>query len=67
MLQYLNITVKVKNGFFHKNILSCGIMALVKMYSLSGCFLDSVLIFYLDVMSAGTGHNPLGVQKLDKE
>lgn len=42
-------------------------MGLVKMYSLSACFLDSVLIFHLDVLSAGTGHNPLGVQKLDKE
>lgn len=46
-------------------------MALVKKYSISACFKvcfsDSVLILYLDILSAGTGHNPLGVQKLDKE
>lgn len=41
------------------------------MYSISACFkvrfLDSVLVLYQDILSAGTGHNPLGVQKLDKE
>lgn len=46
-------------------------MAPVKMYSISAwykvCVLDSVLMLYLDVLSAGTGHNPSGVHKLDKQ
>lgn len=65
------MAMKVKNWFLYKSGFSSGIMAPVKMYSISAwykvCVLDSVLILYLDVLSAGTGHNPSGVHKLDKQ
>lgn len=71
LLQYLNVAMKVKNWFFHKGRFSSGIMALVKVYSMSApfkmCLLDLMLVLYLDALSARTGHDPLGVQKFDKE
>lgn len=71
LLQYLNVAMKVKNWFFRKGGFSSGIMALVKVYSMSApfkmCLLDLMLVLYLDALSARTGHDPLGVQKFDKE
>lgn len=51
--------MKVKNWFFHKGGFSSEIMALVEVYSISACFkvclLDSMLMLYLDALSAHTG------------